>query len=422
MKKQVFFLGLLCVLFAFSSCEKKVAKKYVVTVTVSADGESISDLSDFSLTAQNESGVKLNPEEADSAKFIFTYNLVAGTYTFTGFASSDEFNFNGTQRVIVSEDTETSVVLTPSAKQASGIIFKEIYSYGVASWYFKDAFYELVNNSDEVQYLDGIILACVDRGFGSDRTDWMDEEGNIPADFYPLANYVMQFPGNGTEHPVQPGESILIAAQAYNHNTYDEETQTGRQLGENDAESPAGDLSKADWQLWIPTQETNYYNPSIPTLNVISNQGGGIMFMPAVFGQPLLLAKLPEGTTAEAYVNDSSNYHSYAGSTKAVLGIPVDCVIDAVDIQRWGENSIVKVFHPAQDAGYTMANGNDEPMESFEDWSASPLYCGKSLRRKCTMVTTDRAYFKDTNNSTNDFIMGGQVAVPRRTFTEPDAE
>ena len=132
------------------------------------------------------------------------------------------------------------------------------------------------------------------------------------------------------------------------------------------------------------------------------------------------------GVTAESFVADSTNYHSAPGSTKDVLCVPCEYVLDAIDIQRYGSTQIVKVFQPAQDAGYTFVTGADETAPdyevSFDSWE-SPFYCGKSLRRKCIKVTeSGRAYFKDTNNSTADFILGGQRAVVRRSFTAPDAE
>lgn len=422
MKKVLLLAGVLCGALCFNSCgDDEVAKKYEVTITVTADGKDIKTLSDFSVTAQNEAGSSVTVEETEPQSFTYTAKVVAGTYTITAFACDSTYNFNGSKTIIVADqDVKESLVLTPSAKEKSGIIFKEVYFHGVPSYYFKDAFYELVNNSDEVQYLDGIILSTVSRGYGSTMSSWaQDTIGTLPADYYPFDGYVMMFPGNGTEYPLQPGQSTLIATQAYDHSS------ANRELGDADVESPAGDLSKADWELNIPSKPTNYENPDVPSLEVIWAGSSTIVFMPAVFGAPLMLAKLPNGVSAEAFVNDSTNYHSAPGTTKPVLCIPCENVIDAIDIQRYGESNIVKVFHPAQDAGYTMAQGKADDgtypeIESLEDW-ISPLYSGKSYRRKCTMVTSDgRAYFKDTNNSTNDFIMGGQIAQPRRTFTQPD--
>lgn len=426
MKKILFLGSLLCAaLLLTTSCEKdEVAKKYEVTVTVTADGADISSLKDYALKCLNASGNEMAAEESEN-KFKATYKLIAGSYTVSGFAANDEFNFIGeTGFTVASEDQQIQLVLKPTAKVKSGIIFKEVYFHGVPSYYFKDGFYELVNNSDEVQYLDGIIFSQIARGYGATGSPWMDSIGNKPVDFYPLDGYVMQFPGSGKEHPLNPGESVVIATQAYNHGTSSDPNVMARELSDSDQPSPSGDLSKADWELNIPSKPTNYENPDVPSLDVIWSNTTTIVFMVPVFGGPIALAKLPDTyTSAEAFVNDSANYNSYPGG-KPTLCIPTSCIIDAIDIQRHGESQIVKVFWPAEDAGYTYATGADasdpDYATDFDSWT-SPAYSGKSLRRKCIMVTNEgRAYFKDTNNSSEDFIIGGQTAVVRRQFTAAD--
>ncbi len=427
MKKILFLSSLLCAALCFTtSCEDdEVAKKYQVTVSVSADGVAIGSLQDFQVKVLNASGNEMSATEGDN-QFVKTYKLVAGNYTVSGFASNDEFNFIAEKKIIVADQDQTvDLVLEPAPKVKGGIIFKELYYTGVPSYYFKDGFYELVNNSDEVMYLDGIIFTEIQRGYGATASTWMDSLGNIPSDFYPLDGYVMQFPGNGTEYPVQPGQSVVIAAQAYNHGTEADSTKMARKLTDADQPSPAGDLSTADWELHLPAKaNVNYENPDVPSLNVIWSNTTTNCWMLSVFGNPIALAKLPEGyADAEAFVNDSTNYNSINGG-KPILCLPRNCIIDAVDIQRANETQIVKVFWPSEDAGYTYPTGADasdpDYAVDFDSW-VSPAYSGKSIRRKCIMVTNDgRAYFKDTNNSTEDFILGGQTAVVRRLFTQPD--
>ncbi len=417
MKKLLISCLCLSALFMAASCEKdEVAKKYQVTINVSADGTDVTSLKDFSVKLSTASGEAVELTADELKKATYTANVVAGTYSVSGSASNDEFNFNTSKTItVVDKDLDVDVVLLPSLKQESGIIFKEVYFTGVASYYFQDAFYELVNNSDEVKYLDGIIFGCIDRGFNNETHKWADSLGNIPADFYPLKGYIMQFPGSGHDYPLQPGESTVIANLSMNH--------SAREITEDDAVSPA-DLSNADWELYIPTSQRSIDNPDVNNMELIYGSGG-FYFMPAVAGEPMALIQLPEGMTAEELVSDESNFHSAPGTTAVSLCVPCDYILDAIDIQRHGETQIVKVFHPAQDAGYTYVTGLDENAPdydtSFESWE-SPYYCGKSLRRKCTMVTEGRAYFKDTNNSTEDFILGGQKAVVRRTFTAADAQ
>ena len=89
-------------------------------------------------------------------------------------------------------------------------------------------------------------------------------------------------------------------------------------------------------------------------------------------------------------------------------------LIDAVDIIYYNEDQMInKTILETDDAGYTYYSGSDD------EWT-SPMYCGKSLRRKCSSVKNGRFYLQDTNNSSNDFILGGQTPVAHRSFTSAD--
>lgn len=418
MKKLLISCLCLGALFMAASCDKddEVAKKYQVTINVSAEDTDISTLQNFKVVLSSTSGEKITLESDTLAQTTFTGKVVAGTYSLMATANTFDYIYTASKTVSIADnDVVVNIVMKGSKKQDSDIIFKEVYFTGVADFYFQDAFYELVNNSNETKYLDGIIFALIDRGFNNETSSWADSLGNIPANYYPLKGYVMQFPGTGQDYPVEPGQNVLIANLSMDH--------TARELTDADALSPSN-LTDADWEIYIPTSKRDIDNPNVPNLELIWGSGG-FYFMPAVAGEPMALIKLPEGITAESFVNDSTNYHSAPGTTKMSLCVPCNYVMDAIDIQRHGETKIVKVFHPAQDAGYTYITGADENAPgystAFEDW-ASPYYCGKSLRRKCTKIENGRAYFKDTNNSSEDFILGGQRAVVRRSFRTADAD
>lgn len=415
MKKVLLSVICACVaLFAVSCDNDEVAKKYEVTISVSADGEDLASLSDVKVTLSKDNGEAITIT-GDSVGNVYTGSVIAGTYKISASATSENFNFFGEKTIaVVDKDVKEEIVLKASPKKASGIIFKEVYYHGVYSFFFQDAFYELVNNSDEVQYLDGLAISTVDRGFDDASYSWqLDSMGTLP-NFYPTSGYVMMFPGSGKDYPVEPGQTVVIANQAQNH--------SARELTDKDTESPA-DLSTADWELFIPTSSKGIDNESVPNLTHIYGRGG-FYFMPAVAGCPLMLFRFPEGVSAEDYINDTLNVATAPGGYTPSLIVKPEMIVDAIDYQRHGEKKIVKVFNPAEDAGYTFAagdpeDGSDEAV-SFENW-LNPSYSGKSIRRKCTLVTSEgRAYFKDTNNSTEDFILGGQRAVVRREFKVAD--
>lgn len=398
--KKYLFVALVAVFAAFTACndDDKEAQKYQVTVKITCDEAELSSMSSIKATAISESG---SITTVDAQNGVAVLKLVAGSYTISVVGDAGTYNYVGSTRCVVAEaDVPNLQVSLIKSKPAGKIIFKEIYSTGVKSGYWTDGFYELVNNSDEVQYLDGIIMGIVQCGYG-DVSTWADEEGNLP-DYYPMGNHTIFFPGSGNEHPLDPGQSVVVATRAINH--------SARELGANDSVSPV-DLSHADWEAFIPTSSQDTDNPDVLNLEVAYSQFG-FDFMPAVSGQALILAKLPADSTMESFV--ANNTLKPEGQWMAALCIPSEYVIDAVDIIYYNEDlKINKTILDLDDSGYTYYSGSDG------EWT-DPMYSGKSIRRKCTGVSNGRAYFKDTNNSSEDFIRGGQTPVIHRSFTSAD--
>ena len=65
-------------------------------------------------------------------------------------------------------------------------------------------------------------------------------------------------------------------------------------------------------------------------------------------------------------------------------------MIDAVEIVQVDETKRYKRLPTTLDAGYTYLDGGS--------------YCSKSVRRKVSMIVGGRVIYKDTNNSTVDFL------------------
>ena len=112
----------------------------------------------------------------------------------------------------------TSLKLTIKGLKISPLIFKEIYyacsNTPLKKSYIHDQFYEVYNNSSSILYLDGIYFANLypDRS-NTDIPLWPEEDG----DDYIYALRVWKFPGSGSDYPLQPGESCVIAQFAVNH-------------------------------------------------------------------------------------------------------------------------------------------------------------------------------------------------------------
>ncbi len=99
------------------------------------------------------------------------------------------------------------------------LVFKEIYYTGSRTpgngTYFSDQFYEIYNNSDEVIYADSLCIA--NTGGASGQTATGRTWGFRPDQQFVYLQNVWMIPGNGHQHPIQPGESIVIAQDGIDH-------------------------------------------------------------------------------------------------------------------------------------------------------------------------------------------------------------
>ncbi|MDD3716368.1 MAG: DUF4876 domain-containing protein [Candidatus Neomarinimicrobiota bacterium] len=142
----------------------------------------------------------------------------------------------------------TDTLLMEQSKR--GLKINEIYTAGPPNniFYFYDQFMELYNGLSETVYLDGmIILRLGTSGLFADTLS---------------VTYIYQFPGtplSGRQYPVEPGQFVVIAGNAFDHNTI------GPIAGKT------VDLSNADWEF-VNLQEANGYdNPNVP--NITTNNG-----------------------------------------------------------------------------------------------------------------------------------------------------
>ena len=296
---------------------------------------------------------------------------------------------SGTSTISLYANTSTTITL--SEVLSSPLIFKSIYTTGGKAGYVVDSYFEIVNNSDEVQYLDGLIISSP-MGHQKVANAW---QANGYINLYESGQgVVVAFPGTGKEHPLLPGQSVLIANNAAKHDTL--------------AASPnyCPDLTQADWEIYVSnvTGEIDY---AAPNLDVIFQNTQAKAFGLGFFGRAYLLAKLPEGTSPKDFAADASNIMTTPGtqSTMQFLMIPSKYVLDAVDIVDGSYSTYYPSFLPVDDAyGIT----------------ASTAWSGKCVRRKVTKITTTgRVYYKDTNKSSDDFL-NNEALTPGVTPTTVD--
>ncbi len=273
------------------------------------------------------------------------YNVFASRRIWLG---SSEKVFSGGRDFRIAGNTFLQDTISLELIGSSGLMVNEIFYCGSdhSSFYFYGQFAEIYNASSDTMYLDGMIL-----------TRQMPFVADIEDLDYVEAVYGYQFPGTpvtGREYPIEPGEFVVVAADAIDHTMW-----CPRSV----------DLSGADWEAFNALSN-DYDNPEVPNLNVIHDRGVDWNFN--LSHNAIVLATGEEYSFAE-YINDAG--------THLEIRIPLETVIDGVEYASIPTNA-TKQLTVKVDAG--MAGGG------------IPKYSGKSTER--------RELGLDTNDSTYDFV------------------
>lgn len=263
----------------------------------------------------------------------------------------------------------------------SPLVFKEIYYCGSPKRYFRDQFYEIYNNSDEVCFLDGLYFCVLYPGTATTKLPiWPKEDVGK----YLYTDRVWRFPGTGEEYPLKPGESCVISQFAANH-----------QLSIYNPNSPIdGSSSEFEFNMF------NKKFPDQPAYDMIHifNDGKEAMgrvpqYLTPVFGGAYVLFKVPKGESYDP-VNDLSLQAKDLSNKRNTIyaKIPVEYVLDGVEAVDNETKINAKRMPSFIDAGITYV-GN--------------TYIGRGVARKKVGQRPDGTpLLQDTNNSTNDFDRG----------------
>ena len=154
-------------------------------------------------------------------------------------------------------------LMVPASRRRSLVIsewaFNTLSQTGLGAYFF-GGFLELFNNADTTVYLDGLLVG---EGFFI-----ANDYPNSPCALYtqytddPLGvwgRFMEQFPGSGREHPLAPGQTVVIATDAIDH----------RPL------FPGGiDLSHADFEMTGPADVDNPAVPNMVDVGLYSHTDG----------------------------------------------------------------------------------------------------------------------------------------------------
>ncbi len=264
----------------------------------------------------------------------------------------------------------------------SPFVIKEFYFSGCntpsGKGYSADQYIEIANNTDEIQYADGISV-LEHESYGTGANFWANIKDAI------VVKMIWTIPGDGRQVPVLPGKSIILARNGMNHR----DDPNGNPL------SPVN-LGNADFEFYVDEEKKRDIDfPAVPNLeeDLFVYRGADVAFHVSG-GSALAIAKIPGNNELERkqYINSKLvSKTSVSGSnTTYFVKIANKYVLDAVEVVQDEARSVYKRFPQELDAGYTLV--------------ASGSRSGKCIRRKVYTVVQGRTIYQDTNNSTQDFL------------------
>lgn len=394
-------LTALALSMAFTACsidDEDVSQYYTLDVTaVMPEGDESTELTDGVVTVTDElTGQTYTNRTLQEG---YKFQIPGGTYTVTVSLRANDgasvLAFSASRSIPVYENVTLSLDLAKSV--AGGLIFKEVYYNMVKpngkTPYMRDNFYEIYNNSDQTLYLDNCIFGMLEGSQGATPTAWM-ENGEIMKE-YALGYYVVAWVSTtGHDYPVAPGQSIVVASQALNHRA---ETETMYNPDVAGAKISPVDLTHANFEVCLIDYKPAVAldNPDVPNMPVIYHNGTQNYFNLPYTGNAIILAKLPDDTDPITFANDAANLKNRPDGTlpsSKFLVIPQEYVLDGLNIVNNADKADKRTIRlrAEVDAGILF-------MEA--------PYMGLSARRKVESITPDgRVIFKDTNNSSEDFL------------------
>jgi hypothetical protein len=295
---------------------------------------------------------------------------------------NDEYFFNGVlSKMLLTKNTNAPIKLVLS-KNTGGFVFKEIYFAGSktpdAKTYYSDQFHEIYNNSNDTLYADGLCISILEQA-ATKQNVWVNADGSM-MEKLPCTFQTWIIPGTGKEYPVLPGKSIVIAQDGIDHKS----DPNGNPL------SPVN-LAKADWEAYVAGAGKDTDSPGVPNLVMMFTTSTGLVdWVTSVDGSAVILFRLP--VPWNQFVADPTNFKTKPGSSGITpyLMIPRSYVIDAVEVVQADQTKRYKRLPTELDAGYTYLDAGS--------------LSSKSIRRKVKLIVDSRVIYKDTNNSTADFL------------------
>ena len=381
--KQILYIMLL---FSLMSCQDKIgpnfntyALKLQLLIPEKARTE-IDNLTGIDILITNKFKDYYFVKRTDSTGYLYIDNLESGIYSLNISAPFPEEGvttiLNGAREILITENTNDSLELSVVFVQdeGTGFVIREYYYSGSTRTneksYFSDQFIEIYNNSGDTLMADSLLVVELESdGRATDYWTYMHDDSIVVKTIWALPSH---------NYPIAPGEGFIIAQDAMKHksdSTY------------GNSNSPV-DLNHADFEFWSDKSANG--DIDYPAPNMVAKlwvwKGNEFVFH-SRGGSAIALVKIPGDV--DEYINH--NYISKESTTSTAryyCKIPNKWVVDAVEA-TWNDR-LYKRLGNSLDAGSTYITPGP--------------YFGLSVRRAIERTIDDRTVYKDTNNSSVDFL------------------
>lgn len=403
-KLFTFFLVLACATGFYSCSDDDDVMKTEVTVAM----ENPDNLEDLSFTGgwvvtftERNTGKSYSAESTTNTLSITVpegdYKIQGEapvTYSFAGSTQKGILYFSQESKVVVGEAVSVSVTSFPKTEYAGengGFVIQEIFYTGSATpegkQYSGDKYIKLYNNTDQTLYADGLFLASTQRNTGTTYTYTPEVLGtHVPVDG------IIIIPGDGTQYPVEPGKSFILAESAVDHKK---------------GNTNSFDLSNANME-WVNELLINQpaNNPNVPDAIpfyesfILHNSGLSSIILGRIeVSTDKFLTDYVYEYTWKTIINGTEYERGPFNEYK----IPNEWVMDAVYTSVEGK-ALVPVFSPSIDMGWAYCGTYFGDKDRY----------GKSVIRKILSTTADgRDVLQDTNNSAVDFISNATPSLAK---------
>lgn len=394
MKKMIYLLSL-CMMLALTACNddgneptsnSNITPQFEITLPSSLDSLG-GKITNPSIEVKNVSTGRTSTFDSESS-----VSLPTGLYDITYKADVAVPGDTAMRHIVAFKQ---SVELTASNRTVkltayetvdnNDFIISEVFFTGTlqtsGNQYYGDDYIKIYNNTDHVLYADGLTL--LESEFSTTikynyTPDIMDSAMTVQA--------IYTIPGNGHDHPVQPGGELLIVDTGIDH----------RVVNPN-----SFDLSKADFEWYDESSSPSHLDidgPTVPNLDKWYCYTRSFWMLHNRGFKAWAIARIP--VDKETYLKDYRYTYNYdivvaAGTfpmSQTQYYVPNSWIVDAVNCSvasdyKWN------VTAASLDRGWSYCGTIDRDKTRYFH----------SVRRKMLYLKDGHPVLKDTNNSTEDF-------------------